>query len=68
MDMNARTLKSADERRAAFQEAGVDISKDITLTCMGGVAATVAYGALKDIATGNIAVYDGSWSEFSKAK
>ena len=68
VDMNTKTFKSAEERKAAFEAAGVDLSKDITLTCMSGIAATVLYGALKDISTGNLSVYDGSWSEFSQAK
>lgn len=51
---------------AVFAEAGVDLSKDITLSCQGGVAATVVYGSLKDIAKGKLAVYDGSWAEYSK--
>jgi len=60
-------LKSAEERKAAFEAAGIDITKNITLSCQGGVAATVAYGALRDIASGNLSVYDGSWSQFSAA-
>lgn len=65
-DMNAKTLKPAEERKKMFQEAGVDLSKDISLSCMSGVAATVVFGALADISTGNNSVYDGSWSEYSK--
>ena len=59
-------MKSADERRSLFESAGVDLEKDITLSCMSGVSATVVFGSLRDIAKGNLSVYDGSWSEYSK--
>ena len=61
-------MKSAEERKACFEAAGIDLEKDITLSCMGGVAATVVYGSLKDIAKGKLSVYDGSWAEYSKNK
>lgn len=61
-----KTMKSAEERKAVFAEAGIDLSKNITLSCQGGVAATVGYHSLTDIANGNLAVYDGSWAEYSK--
>lgn len=66
MNMDTKTIKSAAERKAVFAGAGIDLSKDITLSCAGGVAATVVYGAVSDIATGKVAVYDGSWAEYSK--
>ena len=61
-------MKSAEERKAVFAEAGVDLSKDIAISCGGGIAATVVYSSLKDIAQGNLAMYDGSWSDYSKNK
>jgi len=64
--METKALKTKEERQAAFQEAGVDITKDISISCMGGVTASVVYGSLKDIATGQVSVYDGSWAEYSK--
>ena len=64
--METKTLKTADERKAAFADAGIDLSKNITLSCQGGVAATVVFNGVSDIATGKVAVYDGSWSEYSK--
>ena len=66
--MDSKLLKSAEERKAAFEAAGVDLNKPIALTCMSGVAATVLYASLQDIATSDTSVYDGSWSQFSKNK
>lgn len=62
MNMETKELKDQQERKAAFEGAGVDLSKDIAVSCMAGVAATVLYGGLKDISTGNLSMYDGSWS------
>ena len=63
-----KELKSADERRKLCEDAGVDLEKDITLSCQGGIAATVAFASLKDIAKGKLSMYDGSWSEFNSKK
>ena len=46
LNMDSKTLKTADERKALFVEAGIDLSKPITLSCQGGVAATVVYNSL----------------------
>jgi thiosulfate/3-mercaptopyruvate sulfurtransferase len=68
MNMETKTLKSAEERKAIFTGAGVDLGKPITLSCQGGVAATVVFNSLQDISDGPLAVYDGSWAEYSKNK
>ena len=67
LDAN-KQLKSQADRKAEFEGAGIDLSKDIACTCMAGVAAAVLYGGLKDIATGKLSMYDGSWAQFSAAK
>jgi len=66
--MDTKTLKSADERRAAFTTSGVDLKKSIVISCQGGIASAVLYESLKDIAEGEVAIYDGSWAEYSKNK
>mmetsp|Transcript_36811 Transcript_36811/g.56357 ORF Transcript_36811/g.56357 Transcript_36811/m.56357 type:complete len:264 (-) Transcript_36811:36-827(-) len=66
LNMQDKTMKSAEERKKAYEEAGVNLNSDITLTCQGGIAASVLYSSLRDIAKGNLAVYDGSWAEYSK--
>ena len=52
MNMDSKTMKTADEIKSVLEEAGVDVTKDISLSCAGGVAATVAFGSLKGIAEG----------------
>ena len=60
----ARTSTGAMAK--VLEEAGVDLSTDITLSCKGGIAATVGYASLNDLAKAKLAVYDGSWAEYSK--
>lgn len=56
----------AEERRKLFEEAGVDLSKDICLTCNSGVTASAVYTALEGISSGQNSMYDGSWQEWAK--
>lgn len=58
------TLKSADEIRAAFQAAGVDLAHPIVTTCGSGVTASVLALALARVGLGDVPVYDGSWTEW----
>ena len=66
INMDTKTLKSSEERAKVLEEAGIDLSMDITLSCKGGIAATVGYASVKDLAKAKLAVYDGSWAEYSK--
>ncbi|XP_063306934.1 thiosulfate sulfurtransferase-like [Pelobates fuscus] len=56
--------KPVDEIRKLFQEKGVDLTKPLTATCHRGV--TACHLALAAFVTGkqDVAVYDGSWSEW----
>ena len=56
----------ADEKdiRRAFAEAGVDLDKPVVTTCGGGVTAAVLLFALDRIGKRDVALYDGSWSEW----
>ncbi|WP_395673574.1 3-mercaptopyruvate sulfurtransferase [Phenylobacterium sp.] len=58
------TLEDEGELRAAFEAAGVDLSRPIITTCGSGVsAATLALG-LARLGREDVAVYDGSWTEW----
>ena len=58
------TMKTPEETRAVFEAAGVDLGKPIITSCGSGVTACVlALGGYLIGAT-DIAVYDGSWSEW----
>ncbi len=58
------TLKPADELKAVFKAAGVDLSKPIVTSCGSGVTASVLALALARIGLDRTPVYDGSWTEW----
>lgn len=58
------TLKSNPELAAAFAAAGIDTSRPIVTTCGSGVTAGVLALALAELGRLDVAVYDGSWSEW----
>ncbi|MFU8865455.1 MAG: 3-mercaptopyruvate sulfurtransferase [Rhodobacterales bacterium] len=58
------TLMDADALRAAFDAAGVDLSKPVITTCGSGVTAAILSLALERIGKTDHSLYDGSWSEW----
>ena len=50
--------------RAAFAEAGIDLDRPIVTTCGSGVTAAVLLFALHLLGKDDVALYDGSWSEW----
>jgi thiosulfate/3-mercaptopyruvate sulfurtransferase len=58
------TLLPPDALRAAFIGAGVDLGKPITTTCGSGITASVLALALHVVGRPEVAVYDGSWTEW----
>lgn len=58
------TLKPVDELRHLFVGAGVDLGKSIATTCGSGVSAAVLSLALYELGRTDVALYDGSWSEW----
>lgn len=57
-------LKSADELRELFAEAGVDMTRPIVTSCGSGVTASTVALALAIAGAKDVAVYDGSWTEW----
>ncbi|WP_309644956.1 3-mercaptopyruvate sulfurtransferase [Phenylobacterium sp.] len=58
------TLRPAEELKAIFAAAGVDLAHPIVTTCGSGVTASVLALALARLGLDDTAVYDGSWSEW----
>ena len=57
-------LRPADELRAIFERAGVDLGKPIVTSCGSGVTASTLALALQVAGARDVAVYDGSWAEW----
>ncbi len=59
------TLKSEDNLRALFQDAGIDLNApDTVLYCNSGVSATYGMLAMQVAGARNLRLYDGSWKEW----
>ena len=63
--LEQHTFKSAEAIAAAFARTGADRAERIITYCGGGISATVDAFALKLIGFDNVAVYDGSMSEWA---
>lgn len=61
---NDHTLKQPDDIRAIFEGAGVDLGQPIVTSCGSGVTACVLKLALLTLGKKDVAVYDGSWTEW----
>ena len=58
------TLRAPHELGKSFAAAGIDLAKPITTTCGSGVTASVLALGLALCGRPDVAVYDGSWSEW----
>lgn len=58
------TWKRGDALRAAFEAAGVDLSKPMVTTCGSGVTAAVLLFGARLLGKQDVALYDGSWSQW----
>lgn len=58
------TLKSNNDIREAFLDAGVDLEKPIITTCGSGITAAIPFLALDQIGHEEHTLYDGSWVEW----
>lgn len=58
------TYKSGAELRAALTAAGIDLDAPVAATCGSGVTASVLLFAMHLIGKHDVALYDGSWSEW----
>jgi thiosulfate/3-mercaptopyruvate sulfurtransferase len=58
------TFKDAAGLRAAFAEAEIDLDRPVVTTCGSGVTASVLLFAMHLLGKRDVALYDGSWSEW----
>ena len=62
--IDGERMKSSSDLRALFASRGVDVRKPIITSCGSGVTAAVLALALDVVGAPNVAVYDGSWTEW----
>lgn len=60
----AGTLKPKEALRQIFSQRGIDASRPIVTTCGSGVTAAIGMLALTASGARDVALYDGSWSEW----
>lgn len=58
------TWKSSAALRAAFVEAGIDLDRPFVASCGSGMTANVPIFAAHLLGKSDVALYDGSWSEW----
>jgi thiosulfate/3-mercaptopyruvate sulfurtransferase len=58
------TLRPDDELSAIFARSGIDVRAPIVTTCGSGISAAILTLALNRIGASNVALYDGSWTEW----
>ena len=58
------TFKGEAGLRRAFADAGIDLDKPVVTTCGSGVTAAVLLFAMHLLGKEDVALYDGSWSEW----
>lgn len=57
-------LKSAEQLRAQFTAAGLDVDKPVVTSCGSGVVAATLKLALERAGAKDVVLYDGSWTEW----
>lgn len=58
------TFKTPAQLREIFANAGIDPQKPVVTTCGTGVTAAILKLALDDLGAHDVALYDGSWTEW----
>jgi thiosulfate/3-mercaptopyruvate sulfurtransferase len=61
-------LRPPDELTKLFQNAEIDLTKPIVCSCASGVSASVLTLALYKLGRKDVAVYDGSWTEYGSER
>ncbi len=66
IDQSSQTFLNNDEIRRRFEAEGLNLRRPVIASCGSGVTAGVLALALHRLGHRDIAVYDGSWSEWGR--
>jgi thiosulfate/3-mercaptopyruvate sulfurtransferase len=58
------TYKRGEALQAAFDQAGIDLTRPMITTCGSGMTATVVAFGARLLGKKDVALYDGSWAEW----
>ncbi|MBB3999109.1 3-mercaptopyruvate sulfurtransferase [Aureimonas pseudogalii] len=61
-------LKPPEALRGVFREAGVDLDRPVVTSCGSGVTAAAISFALASLGKRDVALYDGSWTEWGSSE
>ncbi|XP_059142015.1 3-mercaptopyruvate sulfurtransferase-like [Physella acuta] len=64
MNLEQRVMKSPEELKQLFEDAGVDLTKPIVASCGSGVSACILALAASIAGKDDVAIYDGAWTEW----
>ena len=64
LDNDSRSMKSPEVLDGLYRQAGIDPSMPVVTTCGTGVTAAILALALYRLGNDQVAVYDGSWTEW----
>ena len=64
IDKTSGKMRDLDSLKVLFEQAGFDFSKPAITSCGSGVTAAGLTLALAELGKYDIALYDGSWSEW----
>ena len=64
IDAASGTMRPADELARLFKESGLDLRRPVVTSCGSGVTASLLALGLFLVGHEDVAVYDGSWSEW----
>ncbi len=68
IDQNTNLLLSTNRLKEIFEELRIDLTRPIITTCGSGISASLLALALYVCGNQNVAVYDGSWTEWGGRK